>query len=310
VVPLAAQGARFIFWAEGNPLPAIHEAPLASYRIVSPGYFNTMAIPLLLGREFDDTDQKSSRQVGIVNKEMADRMWPGQDPVGKRFTVGVPLDLKDDVQWTTVVGVVGAVRQTSLDAEPGMEMYQPLAQAPFPNMSFVARTSLDPRAMAEPARSLIASLNSDIPVNNLRSMDEILHDSVGPYRFNMLLLAIFGFAALVLSAVGVFGVISYSVSNRVQEIGIRMALGATSGQVGRLVVGEGLILTIIGLAVGFGVSLWSMNLLSGLLFDAGSANSFTTASVMALLAIVSLLASYIPARRAMRVDPITALRQE
>jgi putative ABC transport system permease protein len=269
-----------------------------------------MAIPLLAGREFVEADLKTSLQTGIINKEMAERMWPGEDPVGKRFSVGVPLSPKDEVQWVTVVGVVGAVKQTSLGAEPGMEMYQPLAQAPFPSMSFVARTGLDPGSIAEPVRALVASLNSDLPVTNLKSMDEILHDFLAPHRFNMLLLAIFGLAALLLSAVGVFGVISYSVSNRVQEIGIRMALGASSRQVGRLIVGEALILTSIGLAIGFGLSLWSMRLLGGLLFDVGHADNLTTACVAALLAAVALVASYVPARRAMRVDPMIALRQE
>ena len=310
VVPLANPGARFVFWADGHPLPPLHQAPLASYRIVSPGYFATMGIPVLEGREFAEIDQKTSLSVGVINREMAERMWPGENPIGKRFSVGVPLDPKEEVQWTTVVGVVGAVRQTALDTEPGMEMYQPLAQAPFPAMSFVARTSLDLGAFAEPARTLVASMNSDLLVAGLRSMDEILHDSVAPYRFNMLLLTIFGLAALVLSAVGVFGVISYSVSGRVQEIGIRMALGASSRRVGRLVIGEGLVLTMIGLAIGSGIAFWSMRLMSGLLFDVGSMDSLTTVSVAALLTLVALAASYIPARRAMNVDPIIALRQE
>src|SRR5262245_43720054 len=310
VVPLANPGARFIFWAEGHPLPPLHEAPLASYRVVSPVYFATMGIPLLKGREFTDIDQKTSLHVGVINREMAERMWPGEDPIGKRFSVGVPLDPKEEVQWTTVVGVVGAVRQTSLDTEPGMEMYQPLAQAPSPGMSFVVRTTLDPGAMAEPGRSLVASMNSDLPVAGIRSMDDILHDSLAPYRFNMLLLTIFGLAALVLSAVGVFGVISYSVSSRVQEIGIRVALGASSRQVGRLVIGEGLVLTTAGLVIGFGISVWSMQLISGLVFGGGRIDTFTTVSVASFTALVALAASYIPARRAMNVDPIIALRQE
>src|SRR5262249_46582836 len=310
VVPLSGPGPTFIFWAEGHTLPAPHEAPLASYRVVSPGYFATMGIPLLIGREFNDSDRQASLQVGIINREMADRMWPGQDPLGKRFSVGVPLDPKGQVQWTTVVGVVGGVRQTSLDADSGMEMYQPLPQDTSPNISFVARTSLEPATIAESTRAMMASLNSDLPLANLKSMDEILHDSVAPYRFNMLLLTIFGFAALLLSSVGVFGVISYSVTSRVPEIGVRMALGATSGQVGRLVVGEGMTLTLIGLAIGFVISLWSMSLLSGLLFDGGTIDTVTIISVAALLATVSALACYVPALRAMSVDPIIALRQE
>src|SRR5262249_42548999 len=166
VVPLSGPGPTFIFWAEGHTLPAPHEAPLASYRVVSPGYFATMGIPLLIGREFNDSDRQASLQVGIINREMADRMWPGQDPLGKRFSVGVPLDPKDQVQWTTVVGVVGGVRQTSLDADSGMEMYQPLAQDPSPNISFVARTSLEPATSAESTRAMMASLNSDLPLAN------------------------------------------------------------------------------------------------------------------------------------------------
>jgi predicted permease len=247
--------------------------------------------------------------VGIVNREMAERMWPGEDPIGKRFMVGVPLEPKD-VQWMTVVGVVGGVRQTTLDAEPGMEMYQPLGQAPFPNMSFVVRSGLDPRTLFEPARSLISSMNSDLPVTNLKSMDEILHDASAPSRFNMLLLGLFGLLALVLSAVGVYGVISYSVSQRSQEIGIRMALGASRREVGKLVVGEGLILTLAGLGLGTGASIASTRLMSDVLFGVAASDSLTTVLVAVMLASVSILACYIPARRAMRVDPMIALRWE
>jgi predicted permease len=309
VVPLANPGARYIFWADGHALPAPHEAPIASYRIVSPGYFQTMGIPLVKGREFVDSDEGKSLQVGIVNREMAERMWPGEDPIGKRFMVGVPLEPKD-VQWMTVVGVVGGVRQTTLDAEPGMEMYQPLGQAPFPNMSFVVRSALDPSALFEPAGSLTSSMNSDLPVTNLKSMDEILHDASAPSRFNMLLLGLFGLLALVLSAVGVYGVISYSVSQRSQEIGIRMALGASRREVGKLVVGEGLILTLAGLGLGTAASIFLTRLMSDLLFGVAASDSLTTVLIAAMLASVSILACYIPARRAMRVDPMIALRWE
>jgi putative ABC transport system permease protein len=177
-------------------------------------------------------------------------------------------------------------------------------------MSFVVRTALDPRSLFEPTRTLISWMNSDLPVSNLKAMDDILHEASAPSRFNMLLLVLFGLLALVLSAVGVYGVISYSVSQRSQEIGIRMALGASRREVGKLVVGEGLVLTLTGLAIGIGASIASTRLMSDLLFGVAASDSLTTVLVAIMLASVSVLACYIPARRAMRVDPMIALRWE
>ena len=280
-----------------------------------PDYFQTMSIPFIKGRAFTEADDEKALQAVIINQNMADLMWPGEDPIGKRMTVGVPLP-NEKPDWATVVGVVGNVKHTTLTGESGMQMYQTSAQTPFlaetlgRTMTFVLRTQVDTKGLIEPARRAFASLNPTLPVSNVRTMETIIHDSVAPFRFNMLLLGLFAAIAMLLTMVGVYGVMNYAVTQRTQEIGIRMALGAQPAQVRALVLKKGLVLTGAGLVIGFAGCLLVMRLMSSLLFGVSATDPVIFIAVASVLAVVSIMACYIPARKATKVDPIIALRHE
>ncbi|MFL6278205.1 MAG: ABC transporter permease [Blastocatellia bacterium] len=314
-VPLAGGGPQFIFSVEGRPLPTPADAPIASYRIVTGDYFATMNIPLIKGRTFTDADKEDSLQVVTVNQNMAELMWPGEDAVGKRLTVGVPLP-GDKPDYATVVGVVGNVKHTTLAGETGMQIYQPVTQTPFlglgfgRTMNFILRTQLEPATLAESARAVIAGLNPRLPVANVKTMDTIIAESVAANRFNMSLFGLFAAIAMALTVVGVFGVMNYAVTQRTQEIGIRMALGAQPGQVRALILKQGLMLSGLGLAIGLGGALLATQMLSSLLFSVSATDPVVLAGVAVVLAAVALLTCYIPARRATKVDPIIALKHE
>ena len=314
-VPLAGGGPKFIFSVEGRPLPTPSEAPITSYRIVTPAYFETMNIPLFVGRTFTEADNESALQVVVVNQIMAETMWPGEDPIGKRVTVGVPLPT-DKPEYSTVVGVVGNVKHTSIDGETGMQMYQPFAQSPFlplglgRTVNFILRTQVEPASLTESSRAVIAGLNPTLPVSNAKTMDTVVSESVAAFRFNMSLFGLFAAIAMSLTIVGVFGVMNYAVTQRTQEIGIRMALGAQPGQVRALILKQGLVLSGIGLAIGLAGCIPATMVLSSLLFGVGTADPAILSGVALIVAAVALLTSYIPARRATRVDPIIALRCE
>jgi putative ABC transport system permease protein len=314
-VPLAGGGPQFIFSVEGRPLPTPSEAPITSYRIVAADYFGTMNIPLIKGRTFTDADNENALQVVAVNQNMADVMWPGEDPVGKRVTVGVPLP-GEPPDWATVVGVVGNVKHTSLSGETGMQMYQPVAQTPFLSlglgrtMNFIMRTQLEPASLTESARSVIAGLNPTLPVANVKTMETIISESVAANRFNMSLFGLFAAIAMSLTIVGIFGVMNYAVTQRTQEIGIRMALGAQPGQVRALILKQGLVLSAVGLTIGLGGCFIVTRWLASLLFGVSTIDPLILAAVAVTLAVVALLTCYIPARRATKVDPIIALKHE
>ncbi|HEY9231077.1 MAG TPA: ABC transporter permease, partial [Blastocatellia bacterium] len=314
-VPLAGGGPQFIFSVEGRPLPTPADAPIASYRIVTGDYFATMNIPLIQGRTFTDADKEDSLQVVAVNQNMAEMMWPGEDPVGKRLTVGVPLP-GDKPDYATVVGVVGNVKHTSIAGETGMQIYQPVTQTPFlglgfgRTMNFILRTQLEPTTLTESARAVIAGLNPRLPVANIKTMETIISESVAANRFNMSLFGLFAVIAMSLTIVGVFGVMNYAVTQRTQEIGIRMALGAQPGQVRALILKQGLVLSAVGLGVGLGGALLVTRLLASLLFSVSATDPLILTAVALLLAAVALLTCYIPARRATKVDPIIALKHE
>lgn len=314
-VPLAGGGPQFTFSVEGRPLPTPADAPIASYRTLTPGYFQTMGIPILKGRAITEADDANALQVVVINQNLADKMWPGEDPIGKRLTVGVPLP-KEQPEYATVVGVVGNVKHTSLNGETGMQMYQPVAQTPFltmglgRTMTFLLRTGPESSSLTEPARKVVASLNSTLPVSNVKTMETIIYDSVAPFRFNTFLLGLFAATALVVTMVGVYGVMNYAVTQRTQEIGIRMALGAQARQVRGLILKQGLLLAAIGLAVGL-IGCWAVTrLMSSLLFGVDATDPATLSAVGAGLIFIALAACYVPARKATKIDPIIALKYE
>ena len=285
------------------------DSPTAGMRIVTPRYFSTMQIPLRSGRAFDARDDENGPEVVAINEEAARRYWPGIDPLGQQLKLGVRLaEARSGLK--TIVAVVGDVKANSLDATAAPEVYVPYAQHQVDSLTIAIRTSGDPMAFVPMARADLASLDRDLPLAGVRTMDEVIGRSIAERRFTMLLLASFACVAVLLAAVGVYGVLAYLVSQRTQEIGVRLAIGATPGDVVRLFVREGAGLTLVGVACGLAGALAVTRALSTLLFGVTTTDPITFAAVAGMLAIVALLASYLPARRAARVDPMTALRTD
>jgi putative ABC transport system permease protein len=277
-------------------------------RIVSPGYFDTMSIPILRGRGLSQQDTETTPNVVVISETMARRYWPGEDAVGKRIAPGRIRTPEDLIQ---VVGVVKDVRQFELNAEPKPQMYLTYRQAGFfEPRDLVVKTDVDPASLAATVRKAVWEIDKDQPVSNIQTMEEILADSIARQRFSMLLLAIFAGVALVLAGVGIYGVMSYSVAQRTHEIGIRMALGAQTSAVLKLAVGYGLKLVIAGLVIGLIAAFALTRVMSTLLFGITATDPATFTLISLLLIAVAALASYIPARRATRVNPIIALRYE
>jgi putative ABC transport system permease protein len=280
------------------------QRPEADYTTVTPDFFRTLQIPLLKGRQFTTQDTKDSPGVIIIDDILARKVWPNEDPIGRRFTVGFEKTPRE------IVGVVGSIKQTTLDAEARPAMYMPHLQSPNNGMTVLVRASGDPLAIATAVREQVRTIDRDIPVTHIQSMVQVLGASVAQQRFSMLVVGLFAALALVLSTVGIYGVMAYSVSRRAHEIGVRMALGARTGQVLQLVLREGMTLTLIGIAIGLLGSFALTRLMATLLFGVSAKDPFTFVSVAILLAAVALLACYIPARRATKVDPLVALRYE
>src|SRR5882762_3925494 len=277
-------------------------------RSVSPGYFRAMQIPLISGRDFAEAEnQKDAPCVKIVNRTMARVYWPGEDPVGKQLPGACPNDAP-----ATVVGLVADSKQDSVDSEPHPELYEPYAQHPFASflVTLVIRTASNPTGAAAAVRDAVRQVDSDQPVIQMRSMQDVVSESIWRQHVAASMLGLFAAIALVLSAVGIYGLLSYSVSRRRHEIGIRSALGATRLDILRMVVGEGLLLTLMGVGVGVAVALGLTRLLTGLLYGVRPRDPLTFVAFAMLLIIVALLAVYVPARRATSVDPIVALRYE
>jgi len=305
---LYSQGNSIGIGVEGKPEPPPGQELIVTTRIISNDYFDTMSIPLLKGRQLTDQDTDKSQNVAVVSETMARRVWPGEDPIGKRISAGRVRSQED---WIQVVGVVKDVRQFELNADPKPQMYLTYRQFGFFDaQDLVVKTDVDPASMANAVRKAVWEIDKDQPVSNVRTMETILADSIARQRFSMLLLAIFAGVALVLAAVGIYGVMSYSVAQRTHEIGIRMALGAQTMTVLKLAIGYGLKLVLAGIAIGLIVAFALTRVMSTLLFGVTATDPTTFALISLLLIGVAAIASYIPARRATRVNPIIALRYE
>jgi putative ABC transport system permease protein len=298
VLPLSGSESKNSFGIEGRENA---DANWASLRLISPDYFRTMAIPLRNGRTFETRDAKDPPDAVIINETLARRFWPDEDPVGKRILFGD--------SGPTIVGVVGNIKHAGLEAEYEPEMY-----VPFPEQSsqlvLVARADSEAIALAGPLRALVHSIDKDQPVENFSTMEEVVSRSVAQPRFLAILLSVFATLALALAAVGVYGVMSFSVAQRTREMGIRMALGAQPRDILRLVLGQGMALAVIGVAAGLLGSFAVTRLMSSLLYRVSAADPITFIVISLLLTEVALGASFIPARRALKVDPMVALRHE
>lgn len=309
-LPLTTQGLHFSFSLEGQPPLPSGDLPQAAFRVISQDYFRAMGIPLLRGRSFTPQDTADAQAVVVINRTMAERFWPGQDALGRRFKIG---SADSQNPWAVIVGVVGDVRQTSLYQELTPEMYVTYLQDrrffAIPR-DLVLRMDGNPLSMAPAVRGEIWKLDKDLPLFRVQTMEQVLSLATAGQRFNMLLLSIFAALSLTLATIGVYGVMSYATAQRTHEIGIRMALGARTRDVLRLVIGRGLLLILIGVAVGLAGAFGLTRLMSGLLFGVSATDPLTFTLITLLLTAVSLLACYLPARRATRVDPLVALRYE
>ncbi len=310
-LPMSGNGSLIHFNIYGRPPKTAHDYIAAGYRTITPQYLETLNVPLLAGRMFAQTDNERAPAVVVVNTSFAKKFFGAESPLGKRMQIGALPD--DSVPWLEIVGVVGDMRR-GLATEPQAEMYLPYKQAdavlPVFSLSIVLRTAVDPGAEASALRAALGSIDKNQPLVKVRTMEDNMTTSAAQPRFRTWLLGLFALLALLLSSIGIYGVMSYSVTQRVHEIGIRIALGAQPVQVFRLVTGEGFRLAIGGVAIGFAASLVLTRVLRSFLYEVSPLDPITYITVAAILVSVGMLASYLPARRATRVDPLVALRHD
>ena len=293
------------FTIQGRPAVGPNQEPSANYRAISPDYFKAMGIPLLRGRAFTLDDGEKSPMVAIVDQKFVERYFPDQDPIGQGIDIGNGTD-----GFYKIVGVVGSVRNDSLDSNPSPTMYGPYTKDVFSSMWVVVRAKSEPAQLSAAARQAVRDIDNALPAFAMTPLADVVSDSIAQRRFSMLLIAVFAAVALVLAAVGLYGVVSYSVSQRTQEIGLRMAIGAQRRDVLRLVVGGGMKLAMVGAVVGIGGALALSSVMATMLFELKPLDLVSYAGTALVLLAVAMVACYVPARRAMRVDPIVALRAE
>ncbi|MFZ0466740.1 MAG: ABC transporter permease [Candidatus Acidiferrales bacterium] len=306
-LPLGGGSAGRGFSIEGAPDPGPEHEPGGGYGVVCPNFFRTMGIPMVEGREFTDEDTLSAPGAVVINQAMVKEFWPKKDPVGTRIKLGA---FNSHAPWMTIVGIVADFRHDGLDEKPRPFLYRPFPQAAWPVMTITTRTASAPESFEKPVKQALAQMRADYPASNVRTMEQVVSDSLGSRRFPMLLLGAFAVLALALSAVGIAGVVGYSVVQRTHEIGIRMALGAQPRDVLKLVLGASMLWTFGGIVAGIAGALALTRLLGDLLYGVRPADPFILGTTAVVLAVVAFAASYVPARRAMKVDPMVALRYE
>ncbi|HET6176797.1 MAG TPA: ABC transporter permease [Candidatus Sulfotelmatobacter sp.] len=315
-LPLGGDIWGLSFHVEGRPVPRPADTPAATYRVILPGYFQTMNSTMLRGRDISESDNLGAPGVVVINEWFAKHHWPGEDALGKRITLD---DLNNHPAWLTVVGVVKNDVRSEWTGPPEEEMFRPYLQSPqyledpashYSYLTLVVRTGGDPADLAPLVRNTVRGFDKNVVLSEVQTMDQVVAEATAEPRFYVLLLGGFATVALVLAAVGIYGVMSYSVSRRTQEIGIRIALGARSSDVVRLVVGQGALLAFSGVGAGVIVALGVTRLMSGLLYGIRPSDPITFVAVALVLSGVAVIACYIPARRAAKVDPIIALRYE
>jgi putative ABC transport system permease protein len=309
-LPLGNGAVAGDFTVEGQTAPFPGSRPfIAAKKVVAGDYFRALGIPLVKGRYFDEHDSQQSHHVVIVSQSLAHYYWPRGDAIGRRLKPGFPGDA-----WCTVVGVIGDTKQYSLDETPAPSMYLPYEQAPaqflMQDITLVVRTALQPLSLLQAARHAAESVDPDLPVFDVATMEQLVYRSASAPRFNTILLGIFASLALTLAAIGIYGVISYSVTQRTHEIGVRMALGARARDVVRQIIGQGMRRTLAGIVLGLAGALVLTRFLSSLLYGVRPADPITFLAGSLLLLAVATLACYVPARRAATVDPMIALRHE
>jgi putative ABC transport system permease protein len=307
--PFGGGNARGSYIAEGKLRLPVTERPMAQLNSVTPGFFQTMNIPLLRGRDVAWSDTQDRPRVAVVNRTLAEREWPGEDPIGKRISIGGDPD-RDPNAWASVVGLVADSKRSDLDAPMEPAVYLSLATFTIPFTGALVRSEAGESAVARAVHDAVRSLDPELPGGDSETLESVLERTTGQPRFRALLISAFALVALMLASVGLYGLISYSVAQRVPEIGVRLALGATPSQVAGLIVRQGVSLTLAGVVIGVAGALAATRLLEGLLFSVSATDPTVYSGLAALLLMIAAFACYIPARRAMKVDPITALRAE
>jgi putative ABC transport system permease protein len=310
LLPFGGGGGDRSFSIEDQPIPSGQARPDEQVRFITPGYFHTMSIPLLQGRDFTRHDLPDTPPVAIVNNAFARKFWPNGNAIGKRISFSAR-----NPKWYEIVGVTGNVKHRGLDIADSPEIYIPAFQPLFadgnvPPLYVALRTVNDPSQVASAMRTEVAAIDPDQPISSLMTMDQRISDSIAPRRFNMFILGLFAALALILAAIGIYGIMAFTVIQRTHEIGVRMALGASTGDVLKLILSSGLKLALLGIALGLLAAFAAARVLSSLLFEVSATDPAIFAIDALLLAVAALLASYIPARRALKVDPLIALRYE
>ena len=307
-IPFGGSWSTGSFNVEGYQVPPNTPGPWGDMRLVTPTFFATMRAPLLAGRQFTAADRAGAPAVCIVDEELMHRYWPHTDPTTKRITFNNLTD--SSIRWIQVVGVVGHLAHEGLDAQKRVQVYFPLAQNGPPSLGYVVRTAGDPMAALPDVRAAVRSIDPDLPLANVNTMEQLIESSTGQRRFAMMLLIGFSLLAMTLASIGLYGVMSYTVAQRSRELGVRLALGADRREVLGLVLGQGLRLALAGVAIGLLAAFGVTRVMKNMLFGLSSTDPLTFVGISILLVGVALVASYLPALRATRVDPVVALRTE